>query len=108
MVNQGFAYPNQGTSWDGIKLTLEHYGYDVVHIGINDPMSKAWKELNKGDRMGVILFLGGSGPNGTVWTTGGHYVAFTDYKVKDGKHYMYMKDSGGRDHDGWYSYENSM
>lgn len=108
MINQGFAYPNQGTSWSGIKLTLEHYGYKVVHVGINDPMSKAWTELNKKNRIGIILFLGGSGPNGTVWTLGGHYVAFTDYKVEGGKHYMYMKDSGGRDHDGWYSYENSM
>lgn len=108
MVKQGFAAPNQGTSWNGIKLTLEHYGYKVVHIGINDPMSKAWAELNKGDRIGVILFLGGSGPDGTVWTAGGHYVAFTDYKIKNNKHYFYTKDSGGRNHDGWYTYENSM
>lgn len=108
MVKQGFAVVNQGTTWSGIKLTLEHYGYKVVHIGINDPMSKAWTELNKGNRIGVILFLGGSGPDGTVWTAGGHYVAFTDYKVKDGKHSFYMKDSGGRNHDGWYTYESSM
>lgn len=108
MVKQGFAAPNQGTSWNGIKLTLEHYGYKVVHIGINDPMSKAWTELNKGNRIGVILFLGGSGPDGTVWTAGGHYVAFTDYKIKNNKHYFYTKDSGGRNHDGWYTYENSM
>lgn len=108
MVKQGFAVYNQGTTWSGIQKTLEHYGYKVTHIGINDPMSKAWTELNKGNRIGVILFLGGRGPNGTVWTAGGHYVAFTDYKVKDGKHYFYTKDSGGRNHDGWYTYENSM
>lgn len=109
MVKQGYAVYNQGTTWSGIPATLKHYGYKkVVHIGINDPMSKAWTELNKGNRMGVILFLGGRGPNGTVWTSGGHYVAFTDYKVKDKKHYFYTKDSGGRNHDGWYTYENSM
>ena len=108
MVSQGFAYYNQGTTWNGITKTLQHYGYKVTHIGINDPISKAWTELNKGNRIGIILFLGGRGPNGTVWTAGGHYVAFTDYKVQSGKHYMYMKDSGGRDHDGWYTYENSM
>ena len=110
MVNQGFAYPNQGTTWNGIKLTLEHYGYKVVHIGVSDPMSKAWTELNKGNRIGVILFTSGKAPNGMVWTTGGHYVAFTDYYVKDGKHWFYTKDSGGRDNDsakhGYYSYEN--
>lgn len=112
MVNQGFAIRNQGTTWSGITKTLQHFGYTVTHIGINDPMSEAWAELNKGNRIGIILFKGGRGPNGTVWTAGGHYVAFTDYKVVNGKHYFYTKDSGGRNHDsakyGYYSYENSM
>ena len=109
MISQGFAVTNQGTTWSGIPKTLQHYGYiNVVHIGVSDPMTKAWAELNKGNRIGVILFRSGSGPNGTVWTASGHYVAFTDYKIKDGKHYFYTKDSGGRNHDGWYTYENSM
>ena len=43
-----------------------------------------------------------------TWTTCGHYVAFTDYKVQNGKHWFYTKDSGGRKHDGWYSYEGAM
>ena len=113
MVKQGFAVTNQGTTWSGIPATLKHYGFSkVVHIGISDPMSKAWTELNKGNRMGIILFKGGRAPNGTVWTAGGHYVAFTDYYVKNGKHYFYTKDSGSRNHDsltkGYYTYENSM
>ena len=114
MVKQGYAVAGQGTTWSGIPATLKHYGFTkVVHIDRNDPMSKAWTELNKGNRMGVILFLGGKAPNGTVWTAGGHYVAFTDYYVgKDGRHYFYTKDSGGRNHDsltnGYYSYERSM
>lgn len=109
MIKQGFAVTNQGTTWSGIPATLKHYGYSkVVHIGRNDPMSKAWTELNKGNRIGVILFGSGKGPNGTVWTASGHYVAFTDYYVKNGKHYFYTKDSGSRNHDGTYTYENSM
>lgn len=109
MISQGFAVTGQGTKWSGIPKTLQHYGYsNVVHIGISDPMTKAWTELNKGNRIGVILFKGGKGPNGTVWTAGGHYIAFTDYYINNGKHYFYMKDSGGRNHDGWYTYENSM
>lgn len=114
MVKQGYAVTNQGTTWSGIPATLKHYGFsNVVHIGASDPMSKAWKELNKGNRIGVILFKGGKAPNGTVWTAGGHYVAFTDYYVgSDGRHYFYTKDSGGRNHDsktnGYYSYERSM
>lgn len=114
MVAQGYAVYNQGTRWSGIPATLKHYGFNtVVHVSQTDPMSKAWAELNKGNRIGIILFLGGKAPNGTVWTAGGHYVAFTDYYVgKDGRHYFYTKDSGGRNHDsltnGYYSYERSM
>lgn len=112
MIKQGYAIANQGTTWNGILGTLSHYGYKVVHIGRNDPMSKAWTELNKGNRIGVILFGSGKSPNGTVWTSSGHYVAFTDYYVKNGKHYFYTKDSGPRNHDsktyGYYTYENSM
>ena len=112
MVKQGFAIRGQGTTWNGITKTLQHLGYKVVHIGISDPMSKAWTELNKGNRIGIILFKSGKAPNGTVWTASGHYVAFTDYYVKDGKHYFYTKDSGGRGHDskthGYYTYERSM
>lgn len=114
MVSQGYVVYNQGTRWSGIPATLKHYGYNnVFHLDISDPMSVAWKELNKGNRIGIILFLGGKAPNGMVWTAGGHYVAFTDYYVgKDGRHYFYTKDSGGRNHDsatnGYYSYERSM
>ena len=109
MIKQGYAVTNQGTTWSGIPGTLKHYGFkNIFHIDRNDPMSKAWPELNKGHRVGVILFKDGVAPNGTVWTTSGHYVAFTDYYVKDGKHYFYTKDSGGRNHDGYHTYENSM
>ena len=108
MVKKGFAVAGQGTRWEGITKTLEHIGHkDVVRI-YNDPMSEAWKELNKGNRIGIILFDSSYAPNGIRWTSVGHYVAFTKYKVKDGKHLFYCKDSGPRDHDGWYSYENSM
>ena len=57
MVKQGYAVVNQGTRWRGIPATLKHYGYSkVVHIDRDDPMTDAWKELNKGNRIGVILF----------------------------------------------------
>ncbi len=109
MVNKGFAPYRQGTTWNGITETLKYIGHKtVVKVWDADPMSKAWTELNKGNRIGIILFNSKKGPNGTKWTASGHYIAFTDYKVKDGKHYFYLKDSGGRNHDGWYTYENSM
>lgn len=108
MVKQGFAIAGQGTTWNGITETLKYLGHKKVVKVWDDPMSVAFEELNKGDRIGIILFNSNYAPNGVRWTAGGHYVAFTDYKVKNGKHYFYCKDSGGRDHDGWYIYENSM
>lgn len=108
MVGKGFALRGQGTKWEGITETLKYIGHSKVVRIYNDPMSEAWKELNKGNRIGILLFNSHYAPNKIRWTSSGHYVAFTDYKVEGGKHYFYTKDSGGRNHSGWYSYENSM
>ena len=109
MVKQGFATCGNGTLWEGITKTLIHIGHEkVVRIYRNDPMKKAFKELNKGNRIGIILFSSGHAPNGIEWTSSGHYVAFTNYRIKDGRHEFYTKDSGARNHNGWHSYERSM
>lgn len=101
-----FATYGSGTTWAGIQKALIHYGLkDVANI---PTMPQLWRELEKGNRVGVLLFGSTHGPDGTVWTTGGHYIAFTGYRVKNGQHQLYLKDSGGRKHDGWYSYEKSM
>ncbi len=106
---KGWAVSGQGTLWKGIYEALKHYGMENVKwFGANDPMSSIFKELNKGSRVGVILFGSTLGPDGTCWTGSGHYIAFLDYRVRNGKHEFYLKDSGGRCHDGWYSYEKSM
>ena len=104
-----FAVPGQGTKWAGIYEALKHYGMkNVKWFGVSDPIESVFKELNYGKRIGVILFGSDIGPDGTVWTADGHYIAFTAYKVKNGKHWFYLKDSGPRHHDGWYCYEQSM
>ena len=109
MVKQGFAVVNQGTKWSGINETLKHIGHSsVVWVDRDDPMSKAWEELNKGDRIGVLLVDNSKTPDGTYWTASGHYVAFTKYKYENKKHWFFIKDSGGRNHDGWFCYETSM
>ena len=102
-----FATKGNGTLWAGIKTALEHYGYKV-HWNTSDSMSTIFKVLETSLKRGVILFGSTRGPDGTVWTTSGHYIAFTDYKVVKGKHYFYLKDSGGRRHDKWWCYEKSM
>lgn len=113
MVRQGFAIRGQGTTWEGITKTLQHIGHkNVFRIYKTDSMDKAFKELNKGNRIGIILFNGNVAPNGKQWTVpnGGHYVAFNRYYIgkKTGRHYFHTKDSGWRNHSGNYSYERSM
>ena len=110
MIKQGYAVAGQGTRWEGITAGLKYIGHKkVVWIKREDPMSKAWAELKKGNRIGILLVSDGMTPDGTYWTSSGHYVAFLDFKVtKNGKHKFYIKDSGGRDHDGWYTYERSI
>ena len=109
MISQGFAVANQGTTWAGIPKTLQHYGFTTIN---HDTVAGMFTVLDQrkaaGQKcLGVILF--GSGTRGGItWTTGGHYVAFVDYKKEGGKHYLYTKDSGSRKHDGWYCYETTM
>lgn len=103
-----YATKGHGTKWVGIKEGLEHYGYNV-HWRQADTMADIWNVLEKSLKKGVILF--GSSKGGTkkiTWTTGGHYVAFVDWKYENGDYWFYMKDSGGRKHDGWYSYKQHM
>ena len=95
MINQGYAVAGKGTLWQGIYDTLKYIGHDsVVWIHEADPMSKAWAELDKGNRIGVLLVDNGSTPDGTYWTSSGHFVAFVEYKVENGQHWFYIKDSG--------------
>lgn len=112
-----FATKGHGTLWKGItqglehetyKSTLEKFGYNV-HWNEKDSMSTIWKVLKTSLKRGVILF--GSSKGGTskiTWTTGGHYIAFLDWKYENGDYWFYLKDSGGRNHTGWYSYKKHM
>ena len=102
-----FATKGHGTLWAGISKGLANYRY-AVHWRSADSMKDIFKVLETSLKRGVILFGSTKGPDKTVWTTGGHYIAFVDYKVEKGKHYFYLKDSGGRHHDKWWCYETSM
>lgn len=107
MQNNGYAVRNQGTAWDGIPAALKHFGAtDVKAVDVSRSMAKVWEYMKKGYDA-VFLFRKGS-KGGVCWTTQGHYVGMVGYMFKNGKHYLKAKDSGGRDHDGWYAYETTM
>ena len=107
-----FATVKNGTLWDGITRGLEHYGYNV-HWREADDMDDIFAQLKNSLNSGVILFAKKDawsyGPDGTLWTKTGHYIYFGDYEIRsDGTHWFYLKDSGQRDHDGWFCFEKSM
>lgn len=103
-----FATKGHGTLWNGITKGLEYYGYNV-HWNQKDSMSDIWKELKTSLKRGVILFGSSKGGSQRItWTTGGHYVAFVDWKYENGDYWFYTKDSGGRHRDGWHSYKRHM
>lgn len=102
-----FATKGHGTLWSGITKGLEHYGFNV-HWNQNDSMTTIFKILSTSLKKGVILFGSTKGPDGTVWAANGHYIGFEDYKVQGGKHWFFLKDSGGRHRDKWWCYERSM
>lgn len=103
-----FATNGNGTTWEGIDKGLDKFVGNHMRVYVPSSMNPAWEELNKGNRMGIILFGDEEAPDGTEWTKSGHYVQFDDYKVEGGQHWFYTQDSGWRNHTGWYSYEQSM
>ena len=107
MQKHNYAAYKQGTRHSGIPAALKEFGAeDVKEIDVRSSMVNVWSYLKKGYKA-VFLFEAGS-RGGICWTTSGHYVGIADYKLKNKKHILYTMDSGGRDHDGWYTYETQM
>ncbi len=105
-----FAAPNgNGTYFAGIPKMMAHYG--LTEVKEHDTMAQLWKELKKGDR--VAIYLMGSRPGGSKrvhWTSGGHFVCSVGYRIRNGLHEVYVKDSysNSKLRNGWISYEENM
>lgn len=104
MKEYGYAIRNKGTAWSGIPAAMKHYGFEDVHEV--DSMSDVFSYIAKGYKA-IFLFTAGK-RGGVTWTTSGHFIAVTSYKHENGKHYFWTRDSGGRNHTGWYCYETQM
>lgn len=103
-----FATNGNGTTWEGIDKGLDKFVGNHKRNYVSESMDPLWDELAKGNRVGIILFGPGTAPDGTVWTSSGHYVEFDDYVIEDGLHWIHTNDSGWRNHTGWFAYERSM
>ena len=115
-----YAIVGNGTAWAGIPAGLKHIGMKDVKEFNGDinggSMKPFFDELKKGKRIAIVLFqnpLRGSGKtavagDGTIWTTGGHYVFFGGVRVNDGKMEFFCKDSSFRKNNGWKGYQKSM
>lgn len=105
-----YAAPNgNGTYFAGIPAMMKHYG--MTEVKEHATMDSLWKELKKGGR--VAIYLMGSrkgGSKGVHWTSSAHFVCSIDYKIKSGKHYVYVKDSNSTStlRNGWITYEECM
>ncbi|WP_281522332.1 C39 family peptidase [Mogibacterium timidum] len=105
LTSHGYASNGNGTYWSGIKAALDAYGCPATQ---HSSMQPFFNEMAKGNRWGIILFRAGT-RGGITWTGGGHFVAIVKgYEYRNGKHYLYVSDSGSRGHDGWYTYEDHM
>ena len=55
MVQQGFATYGNGTTWNGITKTLQHYGFNVIN---HPTMDDLWNTLEKRKhKIGVLLII---------------------------------------------------
>lgn len=98
-----------GTYWSGIPAMMKHYG--LTEVKEHATMSTLWTELAKGGR--VAIYLMGSrkgGSKGVKWTSSGHFVCSVGYEYKNGKHWVYVKDSYSNSslRNGWITYEDNM
>ena len=108
MVKYAESHGN-GTYHYGIPVAMKHYG--LTEVMEHPTMPKLWKELAKGKRVAILLMGSrNAGSKGVHWTGSGHFVAVTDYKEKDGKHWLYVKDCASTSpyRDGWVTYEGNI
>lgn len=100
----GYDSYKQGTVWTGIPAYLNKHGAKGTQLNANslygNRNSQAelnWKsKVQSGKYWGILLM--GKG----MWTSGGHYIAVTEYK--DGKYYVMDPASAKRT--GWHSWSD--
>ena len=94
-----------GSLHSGITACLKEFGVESTYV--LSPSSSKVFELMVGHKYAILLF-GNEPQGGVTWAISGHFVAATDYKIEDGKHWFFTRDSSGKKNDGWHCYEDTM
>lgn len=108
LYNKGYFYTS-GTTRTGITAALNYYGFESIYYKPEHTGGAIWQEAMakmkaaKGDWWAIFLVVGtANGGKDNLWTSGGHYLAITDYKL--GK--LYVRDSGSKHRTGYYDPES--
>lgn len=105
LMDNGYATDGYGTVHAGINKFFEKRGIGCKWLTASvgsiygkkgTTYEDAFKNHIKKDNFGIILFGHGT------FTSSGHYISITAYDQKTKKYYL--RDSGARDKDGWYSW----
>lgn len=104
LYNKGYFYTS-GTTRAGITAALNYFGFDSVYYKPEHTGGAIWQEAMakmkaaKGDWWAIFLVVGtANGGKDNLWTSGGHFLAITDYS--NGK--LYVRDSGSKHRTGYY------
>lgn len=101
----GGATQGGATYWPTPPKAFKHWGVESKQLNTanqyrkrNTKAEKDFIQCLKADGRGGILF------GKSQFTAGGHYVACTDYRIKNGKFQVYLRDSGLRRKTGWWNW----
>lgn len=104
LYNKG-VFSSAGTTRAGMTSGINNYGFECDYYKPEHTGGNTWKAaLEKmknltGDWWAIFLVVGkANGGKDNLWTSGGHFLAVTDYK--DGK--LYVRDSGAKKRTGYY------
>lgn len=101
LTDNGYAYPYQGTAYEGISACLTAFGAEGQTIALNqdgiadNAAMKAWRKAIQGGQCGVLLM---HKVTSSYWTNGGHYIAIVAYS--NGKYLVY--DPASEVRTGWH------
>lgn len=107
LYSKGY-FSSAGTTRTGITKALQYYGMQCLYFTPEHTGNSQWKlafnalKLSREHKLWAILLVVGTknGGKDNLWTSGGHFIAVTDYDPETGK--VYVRDSGSKGRTGYY------